>query len=102
MANAIGGAQKNPHVKDRFSFVATKHRALRTVTGGDQHRQTWPDGSITISGVTVYLDCGHSYPGSNHHTHPVGDRAMCYECGRIAAMELPEFAGYTAEELGLV
>ena len=93
--------EKNPHVKARFSFVATKYRALRRITDSIEHIKPWPDGSFTISGKTVQLDCGHTYQGSLHHQHYTGDRAMCYRCGELAAMNLPEFAGYTTQELGI-
>ena len=99
--SAAVDAVRNPHVRSRFSFVATRQRASVRVTGSDQIIKSWPDGSKSITEVIVHLDCGHSSSRSLHHTHPVGDRALCLRCGEIAAMKLPEFAGYTPAELGM-
>src|SRR6185369_5480183 len=85
-SRAMADAKHTPHPA-RFDYVAWQYAPLRLMTAADER----------IDGVTVSLECGHTYEAAQHFSYSssVG-RALrpCGRCGKAIASELPEFKGY--------
>ena len=65
----------------RFEYVATQRAPKRAVVKAE----------FDPSGYTNTMECGHIARTVAHMCIKVGDQLKCYECGRIAARQLPEF-----------